>query len=126
MLDSILIILGYIFLINIIYNLFKKQTSLGAKHYNLSNLDNKCKIYLQSIRSDIRTSNYGMMSGAICGLISYIIFKLLQKSIQLTDEHVIFISFFTFIITFTTTYKVCGCLITRELCPTNCPMYNIK
>jgi len=109
---NFLMILATVYLLTIIYNRFKYSTSEAAKRYEASGVkkNTDCVNYLNEVKESTLTSVYAGGTAVAATLIMFLIFLLLKT------PNLYLLSLIMLVVTFTSSYKVYGCFLYREVC----------
>ncbi len=96
----------------LIYNRFKYGSSEAAKRYESSGVkkNTDCVNYLNELKETPLTCIYAAATATGATLIMFLVFLLLKT------PNLYLLSLITLLATFTSSYKIYGCFLYREIC----------
>ena len=116
--------LGFIYMFVILYGILFNDQKRTTDYVQRSKIDHRCKVYLQTIKGNIKTSVYALFISLVCSFLTFIILKLSKPYTQMSNNIIYLTTLLTIIVTFGTSNKFIDCLITRNLCPGDCGVFD--
>lgn len=119
-----LIILGYIYMFVFLNDKLTAEESRTNEFIKKSKIDNRCRVYLQTVKGNTRTATYAAFAGFVTSFIVFLIMNLLKRSTKISSNIIYIVALLSFVITFGASYKFINCMMSRNLCPGDCGVFN--
>lgn len=120
-----IIILFYTFLISGLTYQFDQIKKNTISNLEKITLGDTCKDYLMYLQAYTRVSIFSMMTGIVSSFVMYIIMKLSRQMMNMQNDQIYLISFLTWLVTFTASYKFFNCMLNGAICPGDCGILNL-
>lgn len=118
-----MIALGFIYMFVFLSARLNDEEDRTIDYIKKSKIDNRCKLYLQTVKGNTKTATYAIFISFICSFVTFLVLKLLKPYTAMANNIIYLSTILTMAVTFGTSYKFINCLIARNLCPGECGVF---
>lgn len=119
-----MIALGFIYMFVFLNDRLTDEENRTNDYIKKSKIDQRCKLYLQTVKGNSKTATYAIFISFICSFVMFLALRLLKPCTKMSSNIIYLTTLLTVAVTFGTSYKFINCLMARNLCPGDCGVFD--